>query len=57
MIQFFMSDKYGGGNKNLRLNKYTTLKNKKIVYARIYLESNKVFKEYLAETYPAMLKT
>lgn len=45
------------GNNNLRLKQYITLNNKEIIYARIYLENNEVFEEYLSKKYPQMLKT
>ena len=45
------------GNNNLRLKDFSTLKDKEIIYARVYIKRNEDFEEYLVETYPPMLKT
>ncbi|EKU42058.1 hypothetical protein C518_3012 [Lysinibacillus fusiformis ZB2] len=48
---------HGGGNSNLRLKEYGALKNKNIIYARVYIKRNLDFEKYLAKTYPPLLKT
>lgn len=48
---------HSGGNSNLRLKQYTSLANKEIVYARMYLKDNVEFEKYLANTYPPILMT
>lgn len=46
-----------GGNSNLSLKDYSTLEDKEIIYARIYLNNNEKFESYLISTYPPLLKT
>lgn len=46
-----------GGNSNLRLKEYSTLKDKDILYARIYIKDNAAFEKKLISEYPPLLKT
>jgi len=46
-----------GGNSNLGLKDYSTIEDKEILYARIYLNNNEKIEKYLISTYPPLLKT